>query len=73
MRSRLPFQDELAQLSALVLRSSWFVQLNNTVLPVKFRAKSVHHVDDYSMRCLSGSIPFHCLLNPLYHPHLLLS
>jgi len=49
MRSRLPFQDELAQLHSLVFQSALFTRLNHSVLPAKYRARSVHHVDDYSM------------------------
>ena len=50
MRSRLPFKDEMAELSAVIFKSNFFSQLSDNVLPVKYRVKNIHHVEDFAGR-----------------------
>jgi len=47
MRARLPFQEEWGLLRARML--PWLDRVSHS-LPAKYRARSLHHVDDYSMR-----------------------
>lgn len=51
MRSRLPFHDEVAELLGFLWTSNLFLRFNETMLPVRFRPRNIHHVDDLAMRC----------------------